>query len=132
MGAFTCWKITVILIESKKVQASDVENSLFASSREEQDAAITNQLRVVAFISGIFVSYFSRCLVTFQFQGLPYINPMSLSDPSLAPLGTATGTPQQQAQAQEMLMNSSMMYLHEVSGVFKETHRSLKLLMNDT
>ena len=53
-------------------------------------------------------------IVTFQFQGLPYMNPMSLSDPSLAPLGTAAGTPQQQAQAREMLMNSSMMYLHEV------------------
>ena len=53
-------------------------------------------------------------MVTFQFQGLPYMNPLSLSDPSLAPLGTAAGTPQQQAQAREMLMNSSMMYLHEV------------------
>lgn len=51
---------------------------------------------------------------TSSFQGLPYMNPMSLSDPSLAPLGTAAGTPQQQAQAREMLMNSSMMYLHEL------------------
>lgn len=57
----------------------------------------------------------SRSLVASQFQSLPYINPMSLSDPSLAPLGTAAVTPQQQAQAKEMLMNSSMMYLHEVS-----------------
>ncbi|KAJ7391941.1 Autophagy- protein 9A [Desmophyllum pertusum] len=49
-----------------------------------------------------------------SFQGLPYINPMSLSDPSLTPLGTTAITPKQQAQAREMYMNSSMMYMHEL------------------
>lgn len=51
---------------------------------------------------------------TASFPGLPYINPLSISDPSLTALGTATGTPKQQAQAQEYLMTSSMMYLHEL------------------
>ena len=68
----------------------------------------------IADYSCVVLKYFTCLIVTFQFQGLPYMNPMSLSDPSLAPLGTAAGTPQQQAQAREMLMNSSMMYLHEV------------------
>lgn len=49
-----------------------------------------------------------------SFQALPYLNSMSLSDPSLAPLGTASVTPKQQAQAREMLMNSSMMYMHQM------------------
>ncbi|XP_015752139.1 PREDICTED: autophagy-related protein 9A-like [Acropora digitifera] len=51
---------------------------------------------------------------TGSFQGLPYMNPMSLSDPSLTPLGSTTVTPGQQAQLQEMHMNSSMQYLHEL------------------
>lgn len=44
---------------------------------------------------------------------------MSLSDPSLTPLGATTAvTPKQQAQAREMFMNSSMMYMHEVRILF--------------
>lgn len=39
---------------------------------------------------------------------------MSLSDPSLTPLGTTAVTPKQQAQVQDVVMNSSMMYMHEV------------------
>lgn len=49
-----------------------------------------------------------------SFQALPYMNPMSLSDPSLTPLGTTAVTSKQQAQAREMFMNSSMMYMHEL------------------
>lgn len=41
---------------------------------------------------------------------------MSLSDPSLTPLGTTAVTPKQQAQVREVVMNSSMMYMHEVRG----------------
>ena len=58
-----------------------------------------------------------------QFQALPYLNSMSLSDPSLAPLGTASVTPKQQAQAREMLMNSSMMYMHQVGRISRSTVR---------
>lgn len=39
---------------------------------------------------------------------------MSFSDPSLTPLGTTAATPKQQAQVKEVIMNSSMMYMHEV------------------
>ena len=39
---------------------------------------------------------------------------MSFSDPSLTPLGTTAVTPKQQAQVKEVIMNSSMMYMHEV------------------
>lgn len=49
-----------------------------------------------------------------SFQALPYMNSMTLSDPSLIPLGSAAVTPKQQAQAREMLMNSSMMYMHQL------------------
>lgn len=49
-----------------------------------------------------------------SFQGLPYMNPMGFSDPSLAPLGSTTVAPHQQVQLREIQMNSSMMYLHEL------------------
>lgn len=39
---------------------------------------------------------------------------MSLSDPSLTPLGTTAVTPKQQAQVRDVVMNSSMMYMHEL------------------
>lgn len=45
---------------------------------------------------------------------------MSLSDPSLTPLGTTAVTPKQQAQVREVLMNSSMMYMHEVRRFHQE------------
>lgn len=51
---------------------------------------------------------------------------MSLSDPSLTPLGTTAVTPKQQAQVREVVMNSSMMYMHEVRGF----HQKLSVKKN--
>ena len=48
---------------------------------------------------------------------------MSLSDPSLTPLGTTAVTPKQQAQVRDVVMNSSMMYMHEV----KKFHQKLSV-----
>lgn len=48
------------------------------------------------------------------------MNSMTLSDPSLIPLGSAAVTPKQQAQAREMLMNSSMMYMHQVKRIYSQ------------
>ena len=45
---------------------------------------------------------------------------MSLSDPSLTPLGTTVVTPKQQAQVRDVVMNSSMMYMHEVRKFHQE------------
>ena len=53
---------------------------------------------------------------------------MSLSDPSLTPLGTTAVTPKQQAQVREVLMNSSMMYMHEVRRFHQEISHTEVLL----
>lgn len=45
---------------------------------------------------------------------------MSFSDPSLTPLGTTAVTPKQQEQVKEVIMNSSMMYMHEVRTFHQE------------
>ena len=63
----------------------------------------------------VHVIYVNLCVfLVKQFHGLPYINPMSLSDPSVLPFGFTADTPQQQAQQTQILMNSSMMYMHQV------------------
>ena len=95
---------------SKKPNLEWHDRLLLTSLRIDSLVKLQRKLTILVLSLSILLAFF----VTFQFQGLPYMNPMSLSDPSLAPLGTAVVTPQQQAQQREMLMNSSMMYLHEV------------------
>lgn len=80
---------------------------------------LTNQDQVLHHYVRIYEEFFFLSLFT-QFQALPYMNSMTLSDPSLIPLGSAAVTPKQQAQAREMLMNSSMMYMHQVKRIYSQ------------
>lgn len=80
---------------------------------------LTNQDQVLHDYVRIHEEFFFLSLFT-QFQALPYMNSMTLSDSSLIPLGSAAVTPKQQAQAREMLMNSSMMYMHQVKRIYSQ------------
>lgn len=81
---------------------------------------LTNQDQVLHDNVRIHEEFFFFLSLFTQFQALPYMNSMTLSDPSLIPLGSAAVTPKQQAQAREMLMNSSMMYMHQVKRIYSQ------------